>query len=166
MNAGVAVYVGIGSNIDPERHVRMALAQLERRFGGVRSSRVYRTPAVGFQGDAFLNLVAGFRTRDDVDAVARTLRDIEDLAGRRREGERFGPRTLDLDLLLYGDAVIRRDGLEIPRPEILEQAFVLGPLAELAPDFTHPRLGRPLGALWEAFPGERNLEPVDLGANR
>ncbi len=160
MRERVSVYVGIGSNIAPERHVREALRALEARFGPIRRSRVYRTPAVGFNGDDFLNLVVGFETDEDVEAVADALREIEDAAGRRRGAERFAPRTLDLDLLLYGGAIMRRGRLQLPREEILEQAFVLGPLAELAPELIHPQLGRSLAALWAAFPGERKLSPV------
>lgn len=162
MSGRVTVYVGIGSNIEPERHVPAGLKALEERFGALRRSRVYRTRAVGFDGDDFLNLVAAFETRESPGAVAAALRSIEEAAGRRRSGVRFASRTLDLDMLLYGDRVIRSDGLDVPRGEILEQAFVLGPLAELAPRMHHPELGVSFAELWARFRGARDMEAVEL----
>jgi len=164
VSGAVTVYVGIGSNIEPERHVAQALDALARRFGPLRRSGVYRTRAVGFDGDDFLNLVVAFDTSEPPSAVAAVLREIEDAAGRRRGGERFAPRTLDLDLLLYGERVIRADGLEVPRRDILDQAFVLGPLAELAPGVRHPELGLSFAELWSRFQGPREMELVEPGS--
>ncbi|RMD77927.1 MAG: 2-amino-4-hydroxy-6-hydroxymethyldihydropteridine diphosphokinase [Gammaproteobacteria bacterium] len=159
----VPVYVSVGSNVDRERHVRGAVAGLRRRYGPCRLSSVYETEAVGFRGAPFYNLAVGFRTTEPVEAVAASLRELEAAAGRRREGPRFGPRTLDLDLLLYGGLVREGPGLRLPRPEILEQAFVLAPLAELAPALVHPLAGRTLAELWEAMrPGAPPMRRVAL----
>lgn len=145
------VYVGAGSNIEPEHHLRAALRQMERRFGTVSKSSVYRTKAVGFDGDDFLNLVVSFRTPlPPADLVAELDR-IEASVGRRRHGERFASRTLDLDLLMYADMVVDEPALRLPRDDIMRYGFVLGPLAELAPDLAHPTAGATMHELWERF---------------
>ncbi|RMG30648.1 MAG: 2-amino-4-hydroxy-6-hydroxymethyldihydropteridine diphosphokinase [Gammaproteobacteria bacterium] len=159
----IPVYVSIGSNVDPEYNVCRAARLLRETFGEVRFSPVYRNPAVGFEGEDFLNLAAAFDSALPVESLLARLRAIEDRCGRRRGRARFAPRTLDLDLLLYGDAVLARDGLVLPRPEILEHAFVLRPLAELAPELTHPVAQRPLRVLWQEFAGRRGeMRPVRL----
>ncbi|HEX7030485.1 MAG TPA: 2-amino-4-hydroxy-6-hydroxymethyldihydropteridine diphosphokinase [Gammaproteobacteria bacterium] len=135
------VYVSIGSNVEPERHVRYALGALRERFGELDVSPVYRTAAVGFEGDDFLNLAVGFATDEAVEAVDAALDAIEASAGRDRDAARFAPRTLDLDLLLYGDAVIDAGGIRVPRKEITRYAFMLRPLADIAGDFRHPQTG-------------------------
>jgi len=130
-------FIGAGSNVDPERRLRVALAELERRFGPMRSSSVYRCPAVGVPAPDYLNLVIALDTQLDVDSLRGELRAIETLAGRTR----VDPAVceLDLDLLLYGSRV---DGeRRLPRPGLLTLPFVLVPLAELAPQLPHPVTG-------------------------
>jgi 2-amino-4-hydroxy-6-hydroxymethyldihydropteridine diphosphokinase len=157
------VYVGIGSNIEPERHIRSALAALRRRFGPLTVSTVYANPAVGFAGDDFFNLVAGFETTLPVRTVAADLRNIEWDHRHRGDGPKLGPRALDLDLLLYDDLILREDGLCIPRYEIVRHAFVLKPLAEVAGDRHHPLLGTTFAELWATFDQSREpLTPVAL----
>jgi len=145
------VYVGIGSNIEPERHVRAGVAALEQAFGPLQCSTVYESRAVGFSGDNFYNLVVAFDTEQSLREVAAALRAIEDRYGRDRSGPRFSSRTLDIDLLLYGDRVEQSDGIRLPREEITENAHVLRPLAELAPERRHPVLQRTFAEMWEAF---------------
>lgn len=159
------VLVGIGSNIDRERNIASGVAALRERFGALHLSTVWNTAAVGFDGADFLNLAAAFETGLPARAVADELDAIEDHFGRSREaGARAMARTLDLDLLLYGDAVIDEPDLRVPRPEILEYAFVLAPLAELAPARRHPVDGRTFAELWAAFAGDRSgLRQVDTG---
>ena len=154
----VRAYVGAGSNIEPERHLRAALHDLERRFGTLSRSSVYRTSAVGFHGDDFLNLVVSFRTSLSAAELVTELDRIEASAGRRRHAERFAPRTLDLDLLMYADTVVDVPGLKLPRDDIVEYAFVLGPLAELEPDLAHPVSGATMRELWERF--EEGDQPI------
>lgn len=157
------VYISVGSNIDRERHVAAALAELRAEFGEIECSTVYESEAVGFDGDNFYNLVVAFATDRGVQAVAAALRGIEDRHGRDRSGPRFSSRTLDLDLLLYDDLVTGEAGLELPRREILKNAFVLLPLAELAPDTPHPTEGRTFGELWAGFDRTKQaLWPVRL----
>ena len=145
------VFVSLGSNIEPDKHIPAGIAALRKAFGDVRISTIYRCPAVGFDGPDFHNAVAAFDTVEPVDAVAAILRGIEEAAGRERSDVKFSSRTLDLDLLLYGDAVLHDRGLDIPRGEITRYAFVLGPLAELAPDRRHPVTGKRFDRLWQAF---------------
>ncbi len=159
----VQVYVGIGSNIDPERHIRSGLAALRRRFGPLTVSTIYANTAVGFVGADFFNGVAGFATDLTVYAVAAYLRDMEAAHRHRDDGPKLGPRALDLDLLLYGDLALREAGLHIPRPEIVRHAFVLKPLADIAGEHRHPLLGVTFAELWAAFDQTQAvLTPVAL----
>lgn len=150
------VWVSIGSNLDRERCIRGAVAALRGRFGDLRLSRVFESEAVGFEGQPFYNLVAGFRTEADIPSLQAIFRALEDTFGRVRQGSKFSPRTLDLDLLTYGDDLVRGD-------EILGYAFVLGPLAELAGEERHPELGLTYRELWVGFDqASQPLRPVDL----
>jgi len=155
------VYVSIGSNIDRDRSIRGGVADLREAFGELTLSSVYESEAVGFDGDDFYNLVAGFDTDMGVNEVAALLREIEDRHGRVRSGPRFSSRTLDIDLLLYDDLDTDSDGLSLPRDEITKNAFVLWPLAEIAPDAVHPVLNKRYRDLWDAFDKTKQpLRPV------
>ena len=155
-------WISIGSNQDRERSVRAAVAALRERFGPLVLSRVYESAAVGFDGEPFLNLVAGIDTERPVGDLVAELRAIEDANGRVRGGERFAPRTLDLDLLTYGETAGEIDGVALPRAEILRYPFVLGPLAEVAPAERHPTLGLTYGQLWAGHGDVPALRPVDV----
>lgn len=159
------VYLGLGSNIEAARHLRLAVTELERRFAGVRTSAVYRNAPVGFEGEDFLNLVAKAETDLPPAALVGELEEIHELAGRmRRDG--FASRELDIDLLLYDRIVLPRGSdLEIPRSDVLTRDFVLRPLSELAPDYVHPLTGRRLADHWaELAPGGRRMhrESIEL----
>lgn len=145
------VWVSVGSNIDREHNIRAALVDLNAAFGDLTVSPLYETEAVGFEGDAFYNLVVGFDTELMPDALHRLMRDIEVRHGRERSGEKFASRTLDLDLLTYGDRVTDEGGKALPRDEILQYAFVLAPLVDVAADEVHPGLGQTYRHLWERF---------------
>lgn len=156
------VYVGIGSNIEPERHIPHAIRLLRERFGEMRVSPVYECPAVGFDGADFLNLVVGFDSDADIPALQQALRCIESHCGRVR-GERTASRTMDLDLLLYGDAVYDTPEVYLPRSDIMRYAFVLKPLADIAPNERHPREGRRYAELWAEFDDvDQPLRRVDM----
>lgn len=157
------VCVGIGSNIEPERHIRIGLAELRQRFGPLIVSTAYANAAVGFTGDDFLNLAVRFDTDLPVRTVAAELRDIETAQQPRGEGSKFAPRALDLDLLLYADLVLHENGVHVPRDEITRYAFVLRPLSEIAGDHRHPLLGTSFAELWAGFDQSREtLRPVML----
>lgn len=144
-------YISIGSNIEREKNVRSSLVALEKHFGRLVVSSVYESEPVGFTGDAFYNLIAGFDSNLEVKAVAKQLRQIELEHGRTRNSQKFSARTLDLDLILYGDLIIHDGRLQIPRDEIERYAFVLEPLAEIASDLKHPISGLTYGEMWSAF---------------
>lgn len=142
--------LSLGSNVDPETHLRAAIAALRARFDDVVVSAVYRFPAVGYTGPDFLNAVATLRTDLTPAALNDWLHALEDAHGRDRSGPRYSDRTLDIDIVLFDDAVLSGAGnLRIPRDE-LRHAFVLRPAAEIAPDWTHPVDGAPLAQLWDA----------------
>jgi len=156
-----AVYVSVGSNIDPATHIRSAIRELRGYYPCLTLSSVYESEAVGFAGDNFYNLVVAFETDDDVQRVAGVLRAIEESHGRDRSAAKFSSRTIDLDLLLYDDLVINRDDLNIPRDEITKNAFVLWPLAEIAGDLLHPQTGRSYFGMWNDYDKQRqSLWPV------
>ena len=152
------VHVAAGSNIEPERHLALAVRELERHFPGVRFSPWYRNRAVGFEGEDFINFVAGFATELPVAEVLRILHAIEALCGRPREAPRWAPRSMDLDVLLYGDLVCQEPHLKLPRPDLLKRAYMLGPLADLAPDLVHPTAKLTIGELWRGF--DRAAHPM------
>lgn len=156
------VYVGIGSNIDPENNLHLCMSELRRRYGEVRASAVYRSRAVGFEGDDFLNLVASFTSEKSPEAICEDIETIHNLVGRSRKGGKWAARPLDIDLLLYNDLVMSERPVRVPREDILEYSFVLRPLAELAPGFVHPVTGRTMLEHWQEFDASRQpLEVVD-----
>ena len=156
-----AVYLGAGSNVAPERNLARAVSELAREFPGARFSPWYRNRAVGFEGEDFINLVAGFDTALTLRAVLATLHAIEALCGRERHAPRWAPRSMDLDVLLYGDLVCDEPGLKLPRPDLLNRAYMLGPLAALAPEVVHPTARQTIGELWRSFDRAAHpLEPV------
>ena len=159
----VRIYISLGSNIDRENNTRAGIDALRERFGELVLSSVYESEAVGFEGDAFYNMVIACDVSEDVHSTNRALAEIEDAHGRDRSGPRFSSRTLDLDLLLYDDLVLDEDGLRLPREEILKNAFVLWPLAEIAPELVHPLVGKTYGELWAAFDkSKESLAPIDF----
>ena len=158
-------YVGIGSNLERKRNLKRCVAAMRERFGRLSLSPVYRNAAVGFEGPDFYNLVTGLDTTLPPGELVAVFEELHRAAGRRRGSERFASRTLDVDLLLYDDLVCESPPL--PRPDVLEQAFVLKPLAELSPDYRHPLTGRTLADHWDEMrAGSPRLErvEVDLGA--
>jgi 2-amino-4-hydroxy-6-hydroxymethyldihydropteridine diphosphokinase len=157
------IYLSIGSNIDPVRHLRAALAALTREFGQLLISRVYESESVGFSGANFYNLVVGFDSGQSVALIAATTHRIEQVNGRQRTGERFGPRTLDIDILTHGSSSGRVDGIDLPRGEILENAFVLLPLADIAGDERHPVMAKTYRELAKKIDTtEQKIWPVDF----
>ena len=128
------VLVAAGSNFEPLANLRRALDALARHYPGLVRSTAYRNHAVGFEGEDFVNLVVGFDTDDDVRAVIEHLHEAESLCGRARNAPKWAPRSMDLDILLFGDRVCDEPGLVLPRPDLVRRAYMLGPAAEIAPD--------------------------------
>ena len=154
-----SVYIAAGSNVEPERNLTRAVNELRREFPGVRFSSWYRNRAVGFEGEDFINFVAGFTTDLPIQEVLARLHAIETLCGRPREAPRWAPRSMDLDVLLYGDLVCDEPGLKLPRPDLLKRAYMLGPLAALAPEVVHPTAQLTIGELWGRF--DRTAHPLE-----
>ena len=156
-------WLGLGSNIDAEKHIPSAMAALRAAFGAVTFSPVYRSKALGFEGDNFLNLVAAIATDMPPLELNAWLHDLENKHGRDRTVPRWSSRTLDIDILLYGDLWLISPALEIPRKEILTAAHVLKPLADLAPDLRHPVERLTIAEIWAEFPrNEVELTPAPL----
>lgn len=157
------IYISLGSNINKEQNTRAGINALKQAFGELILSSVYESEAVGFEGDAFYNMVIACQVTTPVHQTNQILRDIEDANGRDRSGPKFSSRTLDLDLLLYDDLVLDENGLKLPRDEILKNAFVLWPLAEIAPDLKHPETGTGYAELWSCFDKTKeSLKPVEF----
>jgi len=134
----VQAFVAIGSNVDPAERMLQAARAIKQRFADARFSRCYRNPAFGFKGPDFYNAVAGFTTTLPIEALLPSLREIEVRCGRGRADPRWGPRKMDLDLLLYDDVVGAGRGYTLPRRDLRRRVYMLGPLAELAPDWLYP----------------------------
>ena len=154
------VYVGLGSNIDPENNLHVGVRELRERYGELQLSAVYKSKAAGFDGDDFLNLVAGFESNDSPSAIYEQIELIHNLTGRDRESGKWEARPLDIDLLLYNDLVMDERPVRIPRIDVLEYSFVLRPLAELAPDLVHPVTGRTMLDHWQEF--DAASHPLDV----
>ena len=161
--SAVTAYVSGGSNIAPEANLRLAARELNARFPGARFSHCYRNKAVGFDGPDFINFAVALPTTLPLESLDAELEHIEALCGRPPGAKRWEPRAMDLDVLLYGDAVGEIGRLKLPRPSLLEWGFMLGPMAEIAPDLLHPTAGRTMAALWDGFDRDASaLVPVDL----
>lgn len=166
---GTIAYVSAGSNVDVEANLRRAARELRQAWPGARFSSCWQSPAFGFDGADFVNVSVALPVPPGVGPVALNadLERIEALCGRPPGAPRWAPRTMDLDILLFGDQVGQFGGLTLPRPSLLEWGFMLGPTAELAPDLVHPLTGRTLAAHWAGF--DRNAVPLtrlDLDLSR
>jgi len=145
------VFISVGSNIEQEKHICAGLLALDKRYQPITCSTVFESESVGFAGDNFYNLVVAFHTTDSVAQVSAYLSLIEDENGRDRSGPRFSSRTLDLDLLLFGDTVVNSNDIVLPRPEIYDNAFVLLPLSQIAAKLTDPIKKLDYSTLWKNF---------------
>lgn len=156
------IYIGIGSNVEREKHTITAIKELSASFDQLTVSNVYESEAVGFNGANFYNFVVGAQTTMSLEAVCKQLRQIEFKHGRQPNEKKFAPRTLDLDLLLYDD-VVSFETVELPRAEILLNAFVLLPLSEVAPEMIHPTEKKSLSWLWQHYDkSKQNLWKIDI----
>lgn len=157
------VWLSLGSNVDRHKNITAALDALSLLLEDMVISRIFESESVGFAGRNFFNLVVGGNTSLGVGELTQKLKAIEDENGRVRTGPKFSPRTLDIDILLFGDAVGVIDGVELPRDEILKNAFVLWPMAELAPALKHPLVQKNYDVLWAEYnKASQKLWPIDF----
>jgi 2-amino-4-hydroxy-6-hydroxymethyldihydropteridine diphosphokinase len=162
-SALTAVYVAAGSNVEPERNLARACQEIAHRWPDAVFSRAYRNQAVGFDGPDFLNLVLGFHTREPIASVITRLRDIEVLCGRPRNSPKWASRAMDLDVLLFGERVEKTADYTLPRPDLLKRPYMLGPMAEIAPDVMHPTANKTIGELWQEFDRDaHSMVPVSI----
>ncbi len=152
------IYLGLGSNTDRERHLCAGLDALASLLVDMRCSPVFESQPVGIKSGPFFNLVVTGLTDLPLTALDRRLKFIEADNGRYAPDRKGLP--LDIDVLLYGDLVGNFDGLVLPRAEILKNAFVLWPLAMIAPEITHPGAGSSMGQLWHEAKIDQVLAPV------
>ena len=145
------IFVAAGSNVEPQANLTRAVTELARIFHELTVSAWYRNGAVGFAGEDFINFVFGFRTARGVHDTLSQLREVETLCGRPRNAPKWAARAMDLDVLLYDDLVLDEPQLKLPRPDLLVRPYMLGPLADIAPDLRHPTDGRTIAQLWAAF---------------
>ncbi len=145
------VYLGLGSNLSPEANLRLAIDELSKRYGELTISAIYRSSAIGFRGEDFLNLVVRLQTGESPLAICDEIEEIHNLAGRVRGSDQWESRALDIDLLLYDDLIKDKRPIRVPRDDILQYSFVLRPMAELAPDTIHPVTGRTMLEHWQEF---------------
>ena len=157
------VYLGLGSNESPEENLRLAISELRQRYGDLDISSVYRSTAVGFEGEDFLNLVVGLRSDDSPQTLCNEIELIHNLAGRVRGSDNWESRPLDIDLLLYNDLIEDARPVRVPRDDILQYSFVLRPISELAPNLAHPVTGKTMLEHWQEFdPTSHPLELTDV----
>ena len=145
------VFLGLGSNVSPGKNLKRAISELQKRYGRLEVSAVYRSAAIGFEGDEFWNLVVSLESDDLPLAICDEFEVIHNIVGRERGSDKWESRTLDIDLLLYNDSIIEERPVRVPRDDILQYSFVLRPLAELAPDLVHPVTGKTMLEHWQEF---------------
>ncbi|MCP4001352.1 MAG: 2-amino-4-hydroxy-6-hydroxymethyldihydropteridine diphosphokinase [Gammaproteobacteria bacterium] len=160
----VDVFLSVGSNIAPEENLRMACRELTAGYGELNLSSVYRNKAVGFEGGDFLNMVVAFNTAVAPEQILTRIKQLHVQAGREYQESSFCSRTLDLDILLYGDMVRKR--LKLPHQDLDKYGFVLQPMVEVAPELQHPVSGKTMSQLWDGFDAEKHhMQKVDIGIN-
>ena len=156
------IYLGLGSNINPEKHIPAGIESLKTLFSAVQVSPIYLSPAFGFDGDDFHNLVVIAETDLSAEQVIGQLRDLEFQHGRPQNAEKYSSRTLDIDLLMYGDFVGEVCGYQIPRKDIYKFDFVLRPLADLAPEESAPDGSETFAELWSVMADASELQEVSV----
>ena len=149
------IAVSFGSNINRESNIRTSVNEIRARYPRAIFSSVFKSVAVGFKGPYFLNLAATYQSDLGIEDVLSELHRIEDRLGRERSKDEMSSRTIDLDLLLYGDGIFYDDGFDVPRKEILDSAHVLKPLSDILPHMVHPVTGETLGTLWDKTPAPK-----------
>lgn len=145
------VFLGLGSNIDPELNLNKALALLRQAFQVVQVSPWYRSAAQGFVGPDFINLVVELNSDLGLAEFAKQIRALEYQCGRPENAQKLSSRGIDIDILLFGELAGRHEGIVLPRADLCRWAFVLRPLLDIAPNLQHPATGEPLANYWPAL---------------
>ncbi len=140
-------YIGIGSNIDRETHIQQAIELLAQLGDGIKLSTIYQSEALGFKSESFYNLVVEIKTALNLKDFSLALREIEFHCGRGSQAQKFEARTIDLDILLFGEQVSAQRP-QLPRPDIYRYPFVIQPLYELCPELIIPDDGRTIRQIW------------------
>jgi len=154
----VPAFISGGSNVEPEKNLLRAAHEIKREFPGAAFSHCYRNRAIGFEGDDFVNFAAMLPTTHGLQDMIERLHNIEALCGRPANAPRWEPRSMDLDVLLFGNQIGVTPQVTLPRPDLLKRAFMLGPLAEIAPRLQHPVAGLTMAELWAQF--DRDAHPL------
>lgn len=158
----IQVFVDIGSNIDREQNICACIKQLRADFPDVQFSKPYESKSEGFEGDDFINISAAFNTALSFSELLAYLKTLEAKQKRTRDGFKFASRTLDVDILLFGDEILKPDR-DVPRAEIVKYPFVLFPLAEIASNVKHPELNKTIGEIAADSTLDRSkVWPVEL----
>lgn len=157
----ITAYVGIGSNIDKRRHVELAVKALQKLDSTLRFSTIYESPALGFSGDSFFNLIVEMKTSLTLKAFFQQLREIENQLGRSENAQKLQDRTIDLDIILFGEFV-NDSAPKVPREDIYKYPFVIQPLYELCPELVIPDDGRTVSQIWQQAESLPLLSQVDL----
>ena len=157
-------YIGIGSNVgDRVENLRQALEHLDGIMSLERLSATYETaPRYVLDQPPFLNMAVGGDTPLEPLLLLEQLKKFEIDIGRVPTEERYGPRAIDLDILFYGSDVVNEPGLSIPHPLMAEREFVLRPLADIAPNFRHPVMGRSVAEILSMLEGEPEAQMVSI----
>ncbi len=160
------VALSLGSNCDAKHYLVKALDALQQKFGELQISSVFESEAVGFTGSNFLNLAVVIDTSESLPDLVHYLKELEDQNGRSRQGPKFSGRTLDIDILTYGDLHGENSGIRLPRAEINENAYVLWPLAQVLGSQLHPASDKTYAQLWAEYDKSRQkLWPVNFNWN-
>lgn len=153
-------YISLGSNIEREYHIQAAITELKKLGTSFRVSQIFEAEPVGFCGPNFYNCVAAIDTSLPLDRLQQTLKQLELQYGRAPDAQKNQSRTLDLDILLFGNVV--QDATPVlPRPDLYKFAFVLLPMMELCPEQAVPGDGRTIAQLWHSFEHSQALWPVE-----
>ncbi|WP_104399952.1 2-amino-4-hydroxy-6-hydroxymethyldihydropteridine diphosphokinase [Vibrio penaeicida] len=155
----ITTYIGVGSNIEPVKHVQAAVSELRQLGEQLRVSTVYECASVGFESRPFYNLVVEMKTPLNLDDLAVKLREAEIRWGRNPDAKKMQDRTLDLDIILYGNVVSSTPSL--PREDIYKYAFVIQPMYELCPQLVIPNDGRTVTQVWQTMDNLDSLIPVN-----
>ncbi|AEH34138.1 2-amino-4-hydroxy-6-hydroxymethyldihydropteridine diphosphokinase [Vibrio anguillarum] len=155
------VYVGVGSNIERRKHIEVAIEELSTIGNHLQISTIYECASVGFNSAAFYNLVVALETRLSLSDFVAQLRAIESRWGRDPQAKKFQDRTLDLDIILFGEDISAQDP-ELPRSDIFKYPFVIQPLYDLSPERIVPNDGRSVRQIWQQAINLESLTPVKL----